>query len=456
MGAIEACRTAALGGHVAPLRRLRPHRDRLQLLPQSSLPQVPGRGAGSLAGRAAGGAAAGSLFPRRLHPAGAGRRRSPSRTRRRSTPSCSAPPPRRCASSRPTRATSAPRSAASPCCTPGARRCSTIRMSTASCRAAASRPTARAGSPAGPGFFLSVQGARPRCSGGSFSNGSPPPSPTAELRFFGDLAPLAEPRAFAAHCAALRRIDWVVYAKPPFGGPEQVLAYLGRYTHRVAIANSRLVAMTDGAVSFLWKDYRQEGRRKVMTLDAGRVHAPLPPARPALRLPSHPPLRLPRQWPSRSQARALPTAARAAPAPIAGRAAGRLSRALSSADRMLARNLPVLRRPDDVPGRSGAPRAAKLAALARHLMTDLARSPTGSLTTPTLPDRVGKPDRYAARRPERRRMRFNRCRSLHPFACSEPSLAHRTDPRCRPAAAPAQVACRPTPAVRTIPIAQRS
>ena len=87
------------------------------------------------------------------------------------------------------------------------------------------------------------------------------------LRFFGDLAPLAEPRAFATHCAALRRIDWVVYAKPPFGGPEQVLAYLGRYTHRVAIANSRLVAMTDDAVSFLWKDYRQEGRRKVMTLE---------------------------------------------------------------------------------------------------------------------------------------------------------------------------------------------
>lgn len=89
------------------------------------------------------------------------------------------------------------------------------------------------------------------------------------LRFFGDLAPLAEPDAFTAHCVALRRIDWVVYAKRPFGGPEQVLAYLGRYTHRVAIANSRLVGMADGKVSFLWKDYRQEGRRKVMTLEAG-------------------------------------------------------------------------------------------------------------------------------------------------------------------------------------------
>ena len=105
------------------------------------------------------------------------------------------------------------------------------------------------------------------CSGGSSSSASPGAFADGGLRFFGDLAPLAEPRAFAAHCAALRRIDWVVYAKPPFGGPEQVLAYLGRYTHRVAIANSRLVAMTDGAVSFRWKDYRQEGRRKVMTLE---------------------------------------------------------------------------------------------------------------------------------------------------------------------------------------------
>jgi hypothetical protein len=78
-----------------------------------------------------------------------------------------------------------------------------------------------------------------------------------------------EPDAFAAHCAELRGIDWVVYAKRPFGGPEQVLAYLGRYTHRVAIANSRIVAMADGTVSFRWKDYRREGRNKVMTLDAG-------------------------------------------------------------------------------------------------------------------------------------------------------------------------------------------
>jgi hypothetical protein len=89
------------------------------------------------------------------------------------------------------------------------------------------------------------------------------------LSFFGDLAHLADPAAFAQHLDQLRQIDWVVYAKPPFGGPEQVLAYLGRYTHRVAIANSRLVALIDGKVSFSWKDYRQNSKTKVMTLDAG-------------------------------------------------------------------------------------------------------------------------------------------------------------------------------------------
>ena len=89
-----------------------------------------------------------------------------------------------------------------------------------------------------------------------------------ELGFFGGLAPLAEPRAFTRHLAAVRRIDWVVYAKRPFGGPEQVLAYLGQYTHRVAIANSRLIALADAQVSFRWRDYRHHDKTKVMTLTA--------------------------------------------------------------------------------------------------------------------------------------------------------------------------------------------
>jgi hypothetical protein len=88
------------------------------------------------------------------------------------------------------------------------------------------------------------------------------------LRFSGPLAGLANAAAFKARLADLRRIDWVVYAKPPFGGPPQALAYLGRYTHRVAIANSRLLALEDGKVRFTWKDYRKDGVTKVMTLDA--------------------------------------------------------------------------------------------------------------------------------------------------------------------------------------------
>ena len=90
-----------------------------------------------------------------------------------------------------------------------------------------------------------------------------------QLRFFGGLARLDKPAMFTACLRPLRAIPWVVYAKRPFGGPEQVLDYLARYTHRVAIANSRLVALADGRVSFLWKDYRHHDRPKVMTLDAG-------------------------------------------------------------------------------------------------------------------------------------------------------------------------------------------
>jgi hypothetical protein len=91
-----------------------------------------------------------------------------------------------------------------------------------------------------------------------------------QLKFFGDQAPLAAPEAFAVHLTPLRRSEWVVYAKPPFGGPAAVLAYLARYTHRVAIANSRLVAMDDHAVRFRWKDYRsadaKTGAVKIKTM----------------------------------------------------------------------------------------------------------------------------------------------------------------------------------------------
>jgi len=88
------------------------------------------------------------------------------------------------------------------------------------------------------------------------------------LKFFGDHARLAKRDAFTAYLAPLRRSEWVVYSKRPFAGPEAVLAYLSRYTHRVAISNSRLIALDGKGVTFKWKDYRAKGREraKVMTL----------------------------------------------------------------------------------------------------------------------------------------------------------------------------------------------
>jgi hypothetical protein len=91
-----------------------------------------------------------------------------------------------------------------------------------------------------------------------------------DLQFFGAHTALKAGDAFRALLRPLHRSEWVVYAKPPFAGPEQVLSYLARYTHRVAIANSRLLAFDGARVSFKWKDYRSDGvaRRKVMTLSA--------------------------------------------------------------------------------------------------------------------------------------------------------------------------------------------
>jgi Putative transposase len=91
---------------------------------------------------------------------------------------------------------------------------------------------------------------------------------SGQLQFFNQYAHLAEPKAFARYLAPLRRRKWYVYSKRPFGGPEAVLAYLSRYTHRVAISNRRLIALDENGVTFNYKDYRADGRAryKVMTL----------------------------------------------------------------------------------------------------------------------------------------------------------------------------------------------
>ena len=89
-----------------------------------------------------------------------------------------------------------------------------------------------------------------------------------ELQFFNSLEALRNRVAFAKYLAPATHAEWVVYAKPPFGGPKQVLEYLGRYTHRVAISNNRLREFSGGVVTFAWKDYRHESRNKTMRLDA--------------------------------------------------------------------------------------------------------------------------------------------------------------------------------------------
>jgi len=114
-------------------------------------------------------------------------------------------------------------------------------------------------------FFLPI-GVLSRVFRGKFVAGLRNAFDRGELQFLGELLPLAHPRAFAAWLRVLFRHDWVVYSKRPFGGPEHVLRYLGAYTHRVAISNSRLVALSDGNVTFRWRDSAHGNKKRLMTL----------------------------------------------------------------------------------------------------------------------------------------------------------------------------------------------
>jgi len=152
--------------------------------------------------------------------------------------------------------------------------------------AARARAVALAG---GPSSRVSCDGLRPFGFRRLFLEALQKAYPDGKLEFFSDLQPLRDAATFAAYPDPLRGLEWVVYAKPPFGGPQQVLEYLsktrqlgGRYTHgtrrvvdgsstcvshRVAICNERLVSLQDGQVTFRWKDYRQE-QHKLMTVPA--------------------------------------------------------------------------------------------------------------------------------------------------------------------------------------------
>ena len=269
MGAIEACRTRSTRRACPPLRRLRPHRDRLQFLPQSSLPQMPGSGSGSLGRRTAGGTAARSLFPRGLHPAGAGRRHGVPEQGgglRHPVPHC-----RRDAARH--RGRPAPHLGAE---------IGGVAVLHSLGQAMQHHPHVHCIVPGGglspdrtrwiagpPGFFLSVKvlGRLFRRLflerlAAAFADGGP--------RFFGDLTPLAAPRAFAAHCAALRRIDWVVYAKSALRRP-QAGAGLSRPLHPSRRHRQQPPRRHDRRRRQLPLEGRprQESRRKVMTVDAG-------------------------------------------------------------------------------------------------------------------------------------------------------------------------------------------
>ena len=119
-----------------------------------------------------------------------------------------------------------------------------------------------------PNFFLPVH-VLSRCYRRLFLERLRTAFDAGDLAFFGELARLRDPAAFAEYLKPLWNFPWVVYAKRPFAGPAQILDYLGRYTHRVAIANGRLLDCRNGRVSFRWKDYRAQGKSKAMTLDAG-------------------------------------------------------------------------------------------------------------------------------------------------------------------------------------------
>ena len=158
-----------------------------------------------------------------------------------------------------------------------------------------------------PGFFLPVR-VLSRLFRRLFLEGLTAAFTAGELQFFGDLAPLNETRAFAAALLPLRTCEWFVFAKKTFPGPEQVLAYLARYTHRVAITNSRLLALDETHVSLSLEGVPQMGWSQEQGHAPGnrRVHSSLSPPRPAEWLPSYSPLRLLGERPSGAKTRTMP------------------------------------------------------------------------------------------------------------------------------------------------------
>ena len=266
MSAIERCRTAALGGHVARCEDCAHTVIAYNSCRNRHCPKCQGAAATAMARRARGRAAAGALLPRRVHAAGGHRRHRLSEQGR------DLRPPVHGLGRDHAHHRGRPQAS---------RRPHRHHRGAAHLGLGDDAPSARAHDRAGrrhladgsrwvscrPNFFLPVR-VLSRLFRRLFLAKLRAAHQAGRLKFFGDHAHLDDARAFTAYLAPLRKIEWVVYAKKPFGGPQAVLAYLSRYTHRVAISNRRLISADETGVTFKWKDYRIEGpgRYKTMTL----------------------------------------------------------------------------------------------------------------------------------------------------------------------------------------------
>ena len=211
-----------------------------------------------------------------------------------------------------------------------------------------------------------------------------------QLQFFSALAQLKEKSAFQRYLAPLRQTDWVVYAKPPFAGPEQVLDYVGRYTHRVAISNNRILDIDGGKVRFRWKDYRRRGQQKTMTVSAEEFIRRFLIHVPTQQFSADPLLRFPRQSLPCGEAGAVSSAPCHGGTPARRRQRGEgLSGPIRRADRRFALPMPSLQsRTHDAVSHASADH--QCTTLCRYVMnaahadprrTDLSRLPRARIGT---------------------------------------------------------------------------
>ena len=281
------------GGASLAMRPVRGDHHQLLLLPESPLPQVPNPGQAALAGTSMCRLARYRLLAPGIHVAPFAQCPCPGQSPGDLSAAVPRPPHKPCRNSGAIPAGSAVNWALPWSCTPGASGSTSISMFTPWSPAVPSDGDGERWIPAKPGFLFPVR-ALSKVFRAKYLDALAKAQQDGELRFAGSTAALTDIAAFHDFLVGLKAKDWVVYAKPPFAGAAQVLAYLGRYTHRVAIANHRLVSFEDGEVRFRWRDYAHGNKKKIMTLSARRVPAAISPAHAPTRVRADSPL-----WPAR-------------------------------------------------------------------------------------------------------------------------------------------------------------